>query len=74
MYIKLLKLIILLLLIGGVLLYINGSGVKVVEVGVFFDVLILYWLYFVIKDLVSKNIIFGYGNGIFGFGDVVIRE
>ena len=33
-----------------------------------------HWSYPAIKDLASKNIISGYGNGIFGFGDVATRE
>ena len=33
-----------------------------------------HWSYPAIKDLSSKNIISGYGNGKFGFGDVATRE
>jgi len=74
MYTKLLKSITSLSLIGGALLYTNGSDVKAAEVGVFSDVPTSHWSYPAIKDLASKNIISGYGNGIFGFGDVATRE
>ena len=40
----------------------------------FSDVPTSHWSYPAIKDLASKNIISGYGNGIFGFGDVATRE
>ena len=33
-----------------------------------------HWSYPAIKDLAGKNIISGYGNGKFGFGDVATRE
>ncbi|WP_265181553.1 S-layer homology domain-containing protein, partial [Bacillus cereus] len=33
-----------------------------------------HWSYKAILDLASKNIVTGYGNGIFGFGDDVTRE
>jgi len=33
-----------------------------------------HWSYKAILDLTSKNIVSGYGNGIFGFGDDVTRE
>lgn len=66
MYTKLLKSITSLSLIGGALLYTNGSDVKAAEVGVFSDVPTSHWSYPAIKDLASKNIISGYGNGIFG--------
>jgi hypothetical protein len=74
MYIKLLKSITSLSLIGGALLYTNGSDVKAAEAGVFSDVPTSHWSYPAIKDLASKNIISGYGNGKFGFGDVATRE
>ncbi|WHY30158.1 S-layer homology domain-containing protein [Bacillus wiedmannii] len=74
MYTKLLKSITSLSLIGGALLYTNGSDVKAAEAGVFSDVPTSHWSYPAIKDLASKNIISGYGNGIFGFGDVATRE
>ncbi|MBJ8055655.1 S-layer homology domain-containing protein [Bacillus cereus] len=74
MYIKLLKSITSLSLIGGALLYTNGSDVKAAEAGVFSDVPTSHWSYPAIKDLASKNIISGYGNGMFGFGDVATRE
>ncbi|MCW1242004.1 S-layer homology domain-containing protein [Bacillus pretiosus] len=74
MYTKLLKSITSLSLIGGALLYTNGSEVKAAEAGVFSDVPTSHWSYPAIKDLASKNIISGYGNGIFGFGDVATRE
>ncbi|PFL17679.1 S-layer protein [Bacillus cereus] len=74
MYIKLLKSITSLSLIGGALLYTNGSDVKAAKAGVFSDVPTSHWSYPAIKDLASKNIISGYGNGKFGFGDVATRE
>ena len=74
MYTKLLKSITSLTLIGGALLYTNGSDVKAAEAGVFSDVPTSHWSYPAIKDLASKNIISGYGNGKFGFGDVATRE
>ncbi|OWT47515.1 S-layer homology domain-containing protein, partial [Bacillus sp. K2I17] len=74
MYTKLLKSITSLSLIGGALLYTNGSDVKAAEAGIFSDVPTSHWSYPAIKDLGSKNIISGYGNGIFGFGDVATRE
>ncbi|MBK5426052.1 S-layer homology domain-containing protein [Bacillus sp. TH30] len=74
MYTKLLKSITSLSLIGGALLYTNGSDVKAAEAGVFSDVPTSHWSYPAIKDLASKNIISGYGNGKFGFGDVATRE
>ncbi|PGB57068.1 S-layer protein [Bacillus wiedmannii] len=61
-------------LIGGALLYTNGSDVRAAEAGIFSDVPTSHWSYPAIKDLASKNIISGYGNGIFGFGDVATRE
>ncbi|WP_324628641.1 S-layer homology domain-containing protein [Bacillus paranthracis] len=74
MYTKLLKSITSLSLIGGALLYTNGSDVKAAEAGIFSDVPTSHWSYPAIKDLASKNILSGYGNGIFGFGDVATRE
>ncbi|MBL3853814.1 S-layer homology domain-containing protein [Bacillus cereus] len=74
MYTKLLKTITSLSLIGGALLYTNGSDVRAAEAGIFSDVPTSHWSYPAIKDLSSKNIISGYGNGIFGFGDVATRE
>lgn len=74
MYTKLLKSITSLSLIGGALLCTNGSDVKAAEAGIFSDVPTSHWSYPAIKDLASKNIISGYGNGIFGFGDVATRE
>ena len=74
MYIKLLKSITSLSLIGGALFYTNGSDVKAAEASVFSDVPTSHWSYPAIKDLSSKNIISGYGNGKFGFGDVATRE
>ncbi|MEK5192875.1 S-layer homology domain-containing protein [Bacillus sp. FSL M7-0884] len=74
MYTKLLKSITSLSLIGGALLYTNGSDVRAAEAGIFSDVPTSHWSYPAIKDLASKNIISGYGNGIFGFGDVATRE
>ncbi|MEV5111551.1 S-layer homology domain-containing protein [Bacillus sp. LBA3-1-1.1] len=74
MYTKLLKSITSLSLIGGALLYTNGSDVKAAEAGVFSDVPTSHWSYPAIKDLAGKNIISGYGNGKFGFGDVATRE
>ncbi|MGK8685371.1 S-layer homology domain-containing protein [Bacillus cereus] len=74
MYTKLLKSITSLSLIGGALLYTNGSDVRAAEAGIFSDVPTSHWSYPAIKDLSSKNIISGYGNGIFGFGDVATRE
>ncbi|HHL3303906.1 TPA: S-layer homology domain-containing protein [Bacillus cereus] len=74
MYTKLLKSITSLSLIGGALLYTNSSDVRAAEAGIFSDVPTSHWSYPAIKDLSSKNIISGYGNGIFGFGDVATRE
>lgn len=74
MYTKLLKSITSLSLIGGALLYTNGSDVRAAEAGIFSDVPTSHWSYPAIKDLASKNIISGYGNGKFGFGDVATRE
>lgn len=74
MYIKLLKSITSLSLIGGALFYTNGSDVKAAEAGIFSDVPTSHWSYPAIKDLAGKNIISGYGNGKFGFGDVATRE
>ncbi|TPV45918.1 S-layer homology domain-containing protein [Bacillus dicomae] len=74
MYTKLLKSITSLSLIGGALLYTNGSDVKAAEAGIFSDVPTSHWSYPAIKDLASKNIISGYGNGKFGLGDVATRE
>lgn len=62
MYTKLLKSITSLTLIGGALLYTNGSDVKAAEAGIFSDVPTSHWSYPAIKDLASKNIISGYGN------------
>ncbi|MCR6462611.1 S-layer homology domain-containing protein [Bacillus paranthracis] len=74
MYTKLLKSITSLSLIGGALLYTNGSDVRAAETSIFSDVPTSHWSYPAIKDLSSKNIISGYGNGKFGFGDVATRE
>ena len=74
MYTKLLKSITSLSLIGGALLYTNGSDVRAAEAGIFSDVPTSHWSYPAIKDLAGKNIISGYGNGKFGFGDVATRE
>ncbi|KAA0758559.1 S-layer protein [Bacillus sp. AR2-1] len=74
MYTKLLKSITSLSLIGGALLYTNGSDVRAAEAGIFSDVPTSHWSYPAIKDLAGKNIISGYGNGVFGFGDVATRE
>ncbi|KWU59362.1 S-layer protein [Bacillus mycoides] len=74
MYIKLLKSITSLSLIGSALLYTNVGEMKAAEAGTFSDVPTLHWSYPAIKDLASKNIISGYGNGKFGFGDVATRE
>ncbi|PEX86951.1 S-layer homology domain-containing protein [Bacillus cereus] len=74
MYTKLLKSITSLSLIGGALLYTNVDEIKAAEVGIFSDVPTSHWSYPAIKDLASKNIISGYGNGKFGFGDVATRE
>lgn len=74
MYTKLLKSITSLSLIGGALLYTNGSDVRAAEASIFSDVPTSHWSYPAIKDLSSKNIISGYGNGKFGFGDVATRE
>ncbi|MDF9663171.1 S-layer homology domain-containing protein [Bacillus wiedmannii] len=74
MYTKILKSITSLSLIGSALLYTNGSDVRAAEAGIFSDVPTSHWSYPAIKDLASKNIISGYGNGIFGFGDVATRE
>lgn len=41
---------------------------------IFKDVPTGHWSYKAILDLASKNIVSGYGNGIFGFGDDVTRE
>ncbi len=41
---------------------------------IFKDVPTGHWSYKAILDLTSKNIVSGYGNGIFGFGDDVTRE
>lgn len=54
MYIKLLKSITSLSLIGGALLYTNGSDVKAAEAGVFSDVPTSHWSYPAIKDLARK--------------------
>ncbi len=74
MYTKLLKSITSLSLISGALLYMNGSDMKAAEASVFSDVPTSHWSYTAIKDLAGKNIISGYGNGMFGFGDVATRE
>ncbi|MBE7104913.1 S-layer protein [Bacillus cereus] len=74
MYIKLLKSITSLTLIGSALLYTNVDEMKAAEAGAFSDVPTSHWSYPAIKDLSSKNIISGYGNGMFGFGDVATRE
>ncbi|KMN47054.1 S-layer homology domain-containing protein [Bacillus sp. LK2] len=74
MYTKLLKSITSLSLIGGALLYTNVDEIKAAEAGTFSDVPTSHWSYPAIKDLASKNIISGYGNGKFGFGDVATRE
>ncbi|MFJ8452518.1 S-layer homology domain-containing protein [Bacillus paramycoides] len=74
MYTKLLKSITSLSLIGGALLYTNGSDVTAAEAVTFSDVPKDHWSYPAITDLASKNIISGYGNGMFGFGDVATRE
>ncbi|MED1410342.1 S-layer homology domain-containing protein [Bacillus paramycoides] len=74
MYTKLLKSITSLSLIGGALLYTNVDEIKAAEAGIFSDVPTSHWSYPAIKDLASKNIISGYGNGKFGFGDVATRE
>ncbi|EOO21620.1 MULTISPECIES: S-layer homology domain-containing protein [Bacillus] len=74
MYIKLLKSITSLSLIGSALLYTNVGEMKAAEAGTFSDVPTSHWSYPAIKDLAGKNIISGYGNGMFGFGDVATRE
>ncbi|MFJ8354644.1 S-layer homology domain-containing protein [Bacillus paramycoides] len=74
MYTKLLKSITSLSLIGGALLYTNGRDVTAAEAVTFSDVPKDHWSYPAITDLASKNIISGYGNGMFGFGDVATRE
>ncbi|PQZ54193.1 S-layer protein [Bacillus sp. MYb209] len=74
MYTKLLKSITSLTLIGSALLYTNVGEIKAAEAGIFSDVPTSHWSYPAIKDLASKNIISGYGNGKFGFGDVATRE
>ncbi|MGH0430651.1 S-layer protein [Bacillus mycoides] len=74
MYTKLLKSITSLTLIGSAFFYASGSDVKAAEAGAFSDVPTSHWSYPAIKDLSSKNIISGYGNGMFGFGDVATRE
>lgn len=33
-----------------------------------------HWSYKAIMDLANKNVVAGYGNGLFGFGDDVTRE
>ncbi|KOS27037.1 S-layer protein [Bacillus anthracis] len=67
--------------LGGVLLTEKNGEVKAEEItpqtnhtGVFKDVPKGHWSYEAIKDLADKKIIFGYGNGKFGFGDNVTRE
>lgn len=47
---------------------------RAAEASIFSDVPTSHWSYPAIKDLSSKNIISGYGNGKFGFGDVATRE
>ncbi|MDM5237917.1 S-layer homology domain-containing protein [Bacillus cereus] len=74
MYTKLLKSITSLTLIGSALLCANVGEIKAAESATFSDVPTSHWSYPAIKDLASKNIISGYGNGMFGFGDVATRE
>ncbi|PEB53630.1 S-layer protein [Bacillus pseudomycoides] len=77
---KLLKSITSLTLIGSALLYSNSSLVKAAETpnnqtsASFYDVPQTHWAYPAITNLANQNIIAGYGNGMFGLGDVATRE
>ncbi|HEF1899691.1 S-layer homology domain-containing protein [Bacillus thuringiensis] len=49
------------------------TNVQAAETVGFKDVPVDHWSYKVIMDLKEKNIVAGYGNGIFGFGDNITR-
>ncbi|WP_430477096.1 S-layer homology domain-containing protein [Bacillus cereus] len=74
MFTKLLKSITSLTFIGSALFCANVGEIKAGESATFSDVPTSHWSYPAIKDLASKNVISGYGNGMFGFGDVATRE
>ncbi|PGP92548.1 S-layer protein, partial [Bacillus cereus] len=49
------------------------SNVQAAETVGFKDVPVDHWSYKAIMDLKERNIVAGYGNGIFGFGDNITR-
>ncbi|MDR2992952.1 MAG: S-layer homology domain-containing protein [Bacillus cereus] len=49
------------------------TNVQAAETVGFKDVPVDHWSYKAIMDLKEKNIVAGYGNGIFGFGDNITR-
>lgn len=53
---------------------VNFSVFQGVDPQSFYDVPTNHWSYPAIMNLADKQIISGYGNGQFGFGDVVTRE
>lgn len=78
---KLLKTATALTIMGGVLFSAESNYVKAesaplqnINTIVFKDVPEGHWSYEAIHSLAASEIIFGYGNGIFGFGDNVTRE
>lgn len=76
MYKKALKTVTAITLLSGALLGTASGSVQAqgkVDTN-FRDVPTSHWSYPAIKDLADKKIIAGYGNGIFGFGDVATRE
>ncbi|KLA07075.1 hypothetical protein B4086_5551 [Bacillus cereus] len=76
MYKRVLKTITSVTLLSGALLGTAGS-IALAQGKVdtdFRDVPKTHWAYPAINDLAERNIIAGYGDGIFGFGDVATRE
>ncbi|EOP72322.1 MULTISPECIES: S-layer homology domain-containing protein [Bacillus] len=78
---KLLKTATALTIMGGVLFSAESNNVKAESAPlqntntiVFKDVPIGHWSYEAIHNLAAQEIIFGYGDGVFGFGDDVTRE
>ncbi|MGQ0438648.1 S-layer homology domain-containing protein, partial [Bacillus sp. B-TM1] len=57
------------------LLYCSFTSIGTAQASAGFkDVPNNHWSYKAIMDLANKNVVAGYGNGIFGFGDDVTRE
>lgn len=78
---KLLKTATALTIMGGMLFSAESNNVKAESAPlqktntiVFKDVPKGHWAYEAIHNLAEQEIILGYGDGIFGFGDNVTRE